>query len=464
MLYDAQSGNIRMALTGDSLITRPMSVFTEPRFTELVDIIRTADIAATNGEMLFHDYEHPPAAIPGGSYMRAHPRVLDELTWMGFSMLAAANNHAYDFGENGLLTHLGHLERSGLTFAGIGSNMAAARQPSYLDTAAGRVALISATSSGPPALYAGHQNRDGPGRPGANMIRHTVRYTVDRPTFQVLRELRGKLNLRTRPGFGDHSMGASAVEETDRQFYMPDLQDMWQYGVPSGYVFELGDEFRRTLVPDRKDMDENLQRIGDARRMADWVIVSMHNHEDGATADLPSDVAVEFAHAAIDAGADVFHGHGPHRDRGIEIYRGRPIVYSLGHFIFQNDTVDGVPLDNLARQGLDPWESTPADFYDARSGRESMGEWLRLADSPAAWRDIVAVIEFNANKLATVELVPIDLGFHLPRSQRGRPLRAEGDTADEVLALFQRLSVPFGTTITTDGGTGTVLLPHASTV
>ncbi len=461
MLYSAQSRDFRLVVAGDSLITRPMSVFSESRFTELVDLIRSADAAVTNAEMLFHDYEHPPAAIPGGSYMRADPRMVDELAWMGFSLLAAANNHAYDFGENGLLTHLRHLEGSGLTFAGIGRNMAEAREPRYLDTPAGRVALVAVTSSGPPALYAGHRHRDGRGRPGANMIRHTVRYTVDAASFTALRTFRDKVGLRTRPGFGDHSLGASAVEETDRRFYLPDLQDMWQYGVPAGYVVELGDGFGRTLVPDRMDLEENLQRIRDARRMADWVVVSMHNHEDGETADLPSDVAVEFAHAAIDAGADVFHGHGPHRDRGIEIYCGKPIFYSLGHFVFQNDTIDRVPLDNFVRQGLDPWESTPADFYDARSGRESEGEWLRLAGSPAAWRDALGVVEFKAGELAGVELVPIDLGFQLARAQRGRPLLANMATSTEVIRLFQRLSAPFNTTISQAGTRGVVHIPVA---
>ena len=459
MLYNAESGDIRIALTGDSLITRPMRVFDEPRFTDLIEFIRSADVAVTNGEMLFHDYEHPPAAIPGGSYMRAHPAMIDELVWMGFSLLAAANNHAYDFGENGLLAHLDHLEKSNLTFAGIGRNMAQAREPHYLDTPAGRVAIISATSSGPPALYAGHQSRDTSGRPGANVIRHTVRYTVDEPTFGTLRQLREQLNLRARPGFGDFSHGASKIDETDRQFYMPDLQDVWQYGVPSGYVFELGNGFKRTLVPDQLDMEENLERIRDARRMADWVIVSMHNHEDGDTADLPSEVAVEFAHAAIDAGADVFHGHGPHRDRGIEVYRNKPIFYSIGHFIFQNDTIDRIPPDNLIRQGLDPWTSTPADFYDARSGREWMGEWKRLTDNPAAWRDIVGVVEFRAGQLVKVELVPIELGYHLPRSLRGRPMWAQGDTATAVLEFFQQLSAPFGTEIALNGDTASVRLP-----
>jgi poly-gamma-glutamate capsule biosynthesis protein CapA/YwtB (metallophosphatase superfamily) len=460
MIYRSEDRRIRMVLTGDSLITRPMSLYDEPDFLSLVDLLRSADVAVTNAEMLFHDYESPPTAVPGGTYMQAHPRIIDELSWMGFSLLASANNHAYDFGENGLLTHFHHLKASGFAFAGIGRNMGEAREPAYVDTPAGRVAIVSATSSGPAGLYAQHQWRDGIGRPGANMIRHTSRYTVDRTTFDVLRELRDGLGLRGRTGFRDHSFGASALADSDDEFYMGDLHDHWQYVVPNGYQFAVGDELGRVLVPDKHDLEENLQRIHDARRMADWVIVSMHNHEQGVTIDLPSDVAVRFAHAAIDAGADVFHGHGPHRDRGIEIYRGKPILYSIGHFIVQNETVARMPMDNMVRQGLDRWEATPADFFDSRSGREWMGEWASHGTNPAAWRDIVAVVEFEDGALSKVELVPIDLGYRRPRSQRGRPVLARGDEARDVLELFQRLSSPFGTVIESDGTRGLVRLPE----
>jgi hypothetical protein len=73
------------------------------------------------------------------------------------------------------------------------------------------------------------------------------------------------------------------------------------------------------------------------------VIVSMHAGAEGATAlHVPKakemylgadrgDVYA-FAHAAIEAGADLVVGHGPHVPRGMEIYRNRLIAYSLGNF------------------------------------------------------------------------------------------------------------------------------------
>ncbi len=57
MIYDSAQGNITIAVAGDSMITRPMSMFKEKRFLKLVDLLRSADASVVNLEMLFHDYE-----------------------------------------------------------------------------------------------------------------------------------------------------------------------------------------------------------------------------------------------------------------------------------------------------------------------------------------------------------------------------------------------------------------------
>ncbi len=52
---------------------------------------------------------------------------------------------------------------------------------------------------------------------------------------------------------------------------------------------------------------------------------------------------INFAHALIDAGADIIYGHSPHVFRGIEIYKGKPILYSTGNFI------DDYGIDEIER-------------------------------------------------------------------------------------------------------------------
>ena len=457
MLYDAESGDFRIIVTGDSIITRSMSVFHEPDFLELVEVLRGSDVTVTNAEILFHDYEDAPTTVSGGTYMRAEPRLIEELRFLGVDMVACANNHAYDFGENGVLTNIRNLERHGMPHAGTGRDLSEARSPAYLDTPRGRVALISVTSSGPQGMRAGEQWRDGRGRPGANLLRYTTAYTVDRPTFDALRRMSEALGFEARKAYraASPAWAGPVSEDTDTRFFLPNLNDENQCPDPDGNLFMLGDDFRIHHLPDEEDIEGNLERIRDARRQADWVIVSMHTHERGGTDDDPSQMVVDFARACIDAGADVFSGHGPHLDRGIEIYRGKPIFYSLGHLVFENETVSRTQWEGIRKTSLGA-ESTPADYYDARSGREHLDEWLDYAAAAFRWRNAVAVIDFRAGELAEIRLYPIDLGFKRARSQRGRPLLAHGEVAREVLDLFRRLSRPFGTDVEIEGEVGVI--------
>jgi len=72
-------------------------------------------------------------------------------------------------------------------------------------------------------------------------------------------------------------------------------------------------------------------RIADLATQVDHVIVSPHWGEERF--DVPSPVQIEQAHAMVDAGASMVLGHHPHVLQGLEIYRGAPIVYSLGNFL-----------------------------------------------------------------------------------------------------------------------------------
>lgn len=464
--YASEHGDVTIAVTGDAIITRRLSSFHEDRFLALVDLLRGTDATIANAEMLFHDFETAPTYAPGGSYMRAAPALIDELRWLGVDMLGCANNHSYDFGENGVLQHLKNLCRSEMPFAGIGRTMSEALAPAYLDTPGGRIALISATSSGPQAMYAGHSSRDGHGRPGANLLRYATEYTVDADLFDGLRRLKKELGLvggvrdgGAASGYRDHSLGLSHEPDSEVSFFLGDLHDYWQYPVPNGHRIVLGDGIARRHVPDMNDIEANLTRIRNAKGMADWVVVSLHNHESGLTDEDPSEVATTFARMAIDAGADIVMGHGPHRDRGIEIYHGRPIFYSIGHFILQNDTVDLIPYDNVVRMGLDPATYTPHEFFNRRSGREQANQWIGRSASADAWRDFVGLVEFRHGKLHAVNLVPLSLGYQLPRSQRGRPVLASEEDANALVSLMDRLSRPFGTRIALDSdGRGRVEL------
>jgi len=95
-------GGMTMALTGDAIITRRFSPYQEPAFLKMIEIVRGADMAFTNLEMLFHDYEPYPMHQSGGTYMRAEPALLKELIWAGFDLVSLANNHTGDYGVDGM--------------------------------------------------------------------------------------------------------------------------------------------------------------------------------------------------------------------------------------------------------------------------------------------------------------------------------------------------------------------------
>src|SRR5262249_17117345 len=154
----------------------------------------------------------------------------------------------------------------------------------------------------------------------------------------------------------------------------------------------------------KSDAQRNIESVGEARRMADWVIFTVHNHEcEDRDEDVPSRHIQDLAHAVIDAGADIV-GHGPHKDRGIEIYRGKPIMYSLGNFIAQQPTPERESQDVFRRYGLSQ-ESSVSDVIDLHYNRKR----ARPA-SPAYWWSAVVTLSYEDKQLREMKLHPIEFG------------------------------------------------------
>ena len=96
-------------------------------------------------------------------------------------------------------------------------------------------------------------------------------------------------------------------------------------------------------MPNVNDLAGARQLVLDAQKKADVVIVSFHGGAEGTSAqNVPNRAEIflgenrgnlpAFAHTVIDAGADIVLGHGPHVMRGMEMYKDRLIVYSMGNF------------------------------------------------------------------------------------------------------------------------------------
>jgi hypothetical protein len=102
--------------------------------------------------------------------------------------------------------------------------------------------------------------------------------------------------------------------------------------IPQGSASTANQAQVRT-TPNAKDVAAMVRWIHEARGLADLVLVSLHAHEQLGAKDVPADFMRGFAHEMIDAGADLVVGHGPHLLRGLELYKGKPIFYSLGNFL-----------------------------------------------------------------------------------------------------------------------------------
>jgi poly-gamma-glutamate synthesis protein (capsule biosynthesis protein) len=429
-----QAPEMSFALTGDSIITRRISVYTEPAFTRLIDLVRGADVAFTNLEMLFHDYEPYAMNESGGTYMRAEPALAKEIAWAGFDLVSRANNHTGDYGVLGMNLTTKYVGEAGLVQAGVGQSLAEAREARFLETPKGRVALISVASTFPDHSRAGRTRGDMPARPGLNPLRFTTITTVTPERLATLRAIAGEVTGRPAAAAGSPPAAGEAFTFFGRRFVA---------GPTPGV---------RT-APLEEDVKEIAAVVKSAAGLADHVIVTIHAHEGGRDRLVPADFLVTFARAMVDAGADMFVGHGPHVLRGVEIYKGKPILYSLGDFVFQNETLVRLPSENYENLGLGS-SAHVNDFNDARYNFDKSG----FPADRMIWEAVVAIPRFRGDELLSLAFHPITLGFGQPRSVRGRPMLAQGELAQKILGDLVKLSAEMGTKIAIRDGVGHLVL------
>jgi len=103
--------------------------------------------------------------------------------------------------------------------------------------------------------------------------------------------------------------------------------------------------------------------IRQARLRCDALVVSFHGGTE--LAEEPNEIQKAFAHLAIDSGADAFIGHHPHVIQPLELYKGKPIVYSLGNFLFVSPHAETrltvAARVRLSAQGIDGIDFLPVD-------------------------------------------------------------------------------------------------------
>jgi poly-gamma-glutamate synthesis protein (capsule biosynthesis protein) len=260
-----------------------------PRRADLASIFaHTPDLARCDllfGQMETVVTDHLRAAPNAKLALRSPPEAAAILATAGFAAVSIAGNHAMDYGARGLFDTMRHLKAAGVAPCGGGASIAEARAPAMLKRKGRRVAFL-AYSSILPAGFAAEGNKPG----CAPMWAHT-HYDQIEPD---------------QPGSGA----------------------------------------RIRTFADPAQLKALLDDVRAAKRQAEIVAVSFHWGIHFTRAVL-ADYQREVACAAIDAGADMIIGHHPHILKAVEIYRGKPIFYSLGNFALEQPSAykEDVHLD-----------------------------------------------------------------------------------------------------------------------
>ena len=374
----AQSGNnLKITLTGQSMIRSDIRA-TSPDAVPRIKSLLGGDVVFTNFEGAIA--EAGQSVTGGGRGFLAPAEALDALQAFGFNLLSLSNNHAFDLRETGIDNTLREVTQRNIAHAGTGKTQAEASAPAFLRVGNMTIALVASASG----LIA----------EGGNAHVNEVRIMA----------------------------GNAANEAT------ADLP-----GAPAN-------------APHRDDTARILQTIREAKKRADLVIVYQHNHvfsnksfntifSEGMGERLaPNPWLRDWVHAEVDAGADIVVMHGAPLLHGIEMFRGKPIFYCLGNFIYN------VP---------------PAITY---------------ISEPMAWESVVANLEFEGKALRSITLKPIAMNY-VGKGQadlhsqytaneflytRGLPSAAEGAQAKYILERVEEFSKPFRTRMKIDGGTATI--------
>lgn len=436
--------DLKLVCVGDAFIARRIGVYVdEPDVAQLFKRIKDADVSFINLEIAVHSFEgYPIGEGKYDAYGQADPCVADDIKELGFDVCSCANNHAMDYSEGGLKATIKNLDRVGLAHSGSGMNLAEAREPAFLDTSQGVVSLVSACTWD--LGVASHARKNIPGRPGINPFHLDTVYHLKPDHWSHFKEIVGEL---------DHAADIFVNEPAFIRF--PDRKAK----------FIKGGETRREYVPRKADVEGNIRAIKDAHALSDWAFFSLHDHFTGVHApvgyknlDLPPEEVKDFAHQVIDAGADAFLGHGPHVMRGIEIYKGKPIFYSLGNFVFQSTLIRRQPSDLFDLWGLTGEQST-VELYEMREAPPAV-----FFNNPSYWESFVAEVDYEAGKLKEIHLIPIVLDYNPKkplseqRTTAGVPRLAKGEKAKKVIDDLARLSRLYGTEIIYENGVGVINL------
>ena len=427
------SGPFSLVAIGDLLNSTPMATLDDPEFQAVVDIVKAGDVAIGNREGVILDLPTFTGQPYGHGQMFGEAAMAGDMKAMGVDMVSMANNHSTDWGWEGLIEAQRLIDEAGLVHAGGGMTLAQAREAGIMTTPKGRVALVSTASTF--KVNAGANDaggEDGPARPGISTLRLRKVNLVNAEQMALVRGLA--------------SERASPLEPAPA----PDARDV-TFG-DQIYRLEPGSGPRIAYEMELYDHAALLKAVRDAKQVADLVVFTIHAHESPTGLDddtpAPPDFLLTLLRQSVDAGADLVLGGGPHSLRGIEIYKGKPILYGMGLFTLR--AMIKASQETVFRAWPDATGHAPKPGASGGSGGGG--------GTPPKWlQGVVAAVDYAADgREQAVRLYPIDLQHTAEGGTRGVPHLAKGDVAAQILADLQTDSMPFGTQIEIEGDMGVI--------
>ena len=253
-------------------------------FIHVTETLNRADLVYANLEGMLVASKGYGIDIPDKKWIHPGPQGVLALQSANVDVVGVANNVAY--GRTNILETLRVLEQGGISHVGAGENIEAAHEPVVVERKGVKIGILQ----------------------------YTARWYVQEEQIATATEP-GVARIMSRDGM--------------------------------------------TIDPsDLARMERDVRKL---RPRVDIVMVSQHNR-DGATpvqfGQAPDEprkrrdrtqaepYQKQFAHAALDAGSDLVFGHGTHTLQGVELYKGKPILYALGHSVFDQpgyeDATDGL--------------------------------------------------------------------------------------------------------------------------
>ena len=266
---------ITLLATGDNIPSREDY---DTLYCHVAPLLKNADITFGQVETVLIDQSiedlYPFVASQARMPCSSDPEVAPGMKRNGFDIVSFASNHALDYGRVHFLNTIQYLRDAGLEVIGAGENEEDARKYSIIERDGTKIAFLGYCTILPQDYWAQES------RPGMNPARgHTYYEQIE----------------HDQPG-------------------TPCRIHSWAH---------------------KEDKARMLEDIKKAKRQADIVVVSMHWGIHFTEAEI-AEYQFEYAHEAIDAGADLILGHHAHILKPIEVYKGKVIFYSLGNFAMED--------------------------------------------------------------------------------------------------------------------------------